>query len=72
MEEKFKIKIFGATHGHSPNYGGVIKLNKSNEERHYKELHFYVSLIFNYFSIQIVEADNFMIHKREHLPDSTI
>ncbi|MCO6175168.1 hypothetical protein NHF50_08915 [Flavobacterium sp. NRK F10] len=46
-------KIIGATYGIVPNIGGRIILEENQD--HTLELHFFVSLIENYYSIQIVK-----------------
>ncbi len=54
--EKLKLKlnfqdIFGTTAGLVPNFSGVVRLKNTLESR--TELHFYKSLIGNYFTIEV-------------------
>ncbi len=59
LKEKVSSReIFATTAGFVPNLSGVIKLNTSLSKRYSTELHFYKSLINNYFSIEVLEIDN--------------
>ncbi|WP_138434758.1 hypothetical protein [Winogradskyella algicola] len=51
VEEELKLPVVGATFGTTPNYGGYVQLGKKGNQ--VIELHFYVSLILNVFSIHI-------------------
>jgi hypothetical protein len=51
IEGELKQSVIGATFGTAPNYGGYIKLGEINDQ--IIELHFYISLISNVFSINI-------------------
>lgn len=60
LSKKINYEIIDATHGLVPNFGGRIILNKS-ENNSKKELLFFVSLITNYYSIQIINIDKYII-----------
>ena len=63
--------VRGATFGYFPNYGGEIILKQSNDLRYFTKLQFFVSFIYNYYSIHIVDTNRFITYQREFLPDTT-
>jgi hypothetical protein len=62
-------RVEGATFGFAPNFGGSIIVNQSGDLRYTTKLDFFVSFLYNFFSIQVVYSDKFVVYKREHLPD---
>lgn len=57
LSKLVNYEVVGATYGIGPSLGGKIIINKEKK----KELTFFVSLLSNYYSIQIVEIDKYYI-----------
>lgn len=64
LSKIINYEIIDATHGLSPNFGGRIILNKSEDNKKNKELFFFISFITNYYSIQIVNFDKYIISNK--------
>ena len=60
LSERIGHKVIGATLGLVPNIGGFIVLEESDDLRLSKAIHFYVSFVFHFYSIQMVSVDKFM------------
>lgn len=60
LEKRINHKIIGATLGLVPNIGGLIELYESDDLRNLHQIHFYVSLLKNYYSIQIIKSYKYM------------
>ena len=71
VSQETNYHVLGATFGLVPNYGGKIILKQSDDLRFSTEIHFFVSLINNLYSIQIVYSDKFTTYEREFLSDIT-
>lgn len=71
MSKNVCYDVIGATYGLVPNYGGKVLLEQSDDLRYSTELYFFVSLINNFYSIQIVYSDKYSTFKRDFLPDIT-
>jgi hypothetical protein len=67
LEKRINCKVVGATLGLVPNVGGFIELYQSEDLRYYHQLHFYVSLINNYFSIQFAKTDKYMVYSNGNI-----
>lgn len=63
LEKRINHKIIGATLGLVPNIGGLIELYESDDLRNRHQMHFYVSLIKSYYSIQFIKSYKYMKHK---------
>lgn len=61
LSRKINHEVIGATYGLAPSLGGKIILKKNDTNERIEELVFFVSLLTNYYSIQIVEIDKFII-----------
>ncbi|MEM8508799.1 MAG: hypothetical protein AAF717_13260 [Bacteroidota bacterium] len=59
IEQETKNKVFDLTLGSVPSYGGMIRISKQKEKKIFSvdEIQFYVSLINNYISIQILQIE---------------
>ncbi|BCY28369.1 hypothetical protein [Flavobacterium okayamense] len=60
IEDLLKLKVINATHGLVPNVGGKIILKNTIEESF--ELHFFYSLLDNFYSIQIVKIGKINVY----------
>lgn len=67
LEKRINRKIIGATLGLVPNIGGLIELYESDDLCELHQIHFYVSLIKNYYSIQFVKSNKYMKHQRGNI-----
>lgn len=71
VSEKTNHEVYGATFGLVPNFGGKMVLKESDDLRYSTELCFFVSLLYNFYSIQIEFIDKFTTYHRPFLPDTT-
>lgn len=62
IQREIDGQVFDLTFGKIPNYGGMIRISDKIDERKSAvvEIQFYVSLIKNYFSIQIARIEELM------------
>ena len=71
LSNEISFDVTGATYGLAPNFGGKILLDESEDLSRSTELLFFVSLLTNYFSIQIVEKNKFNVYEHNILGKKT-
>ncbi|MFD2588425.1 hypothetical protein ACFSQJ_15925 [Croceitalea marina] len=76
IEKELGQEVIDLTFGTIPNYGGMVYFNNKNESDKFvsTQIHFYVSLIENVISVQIIEMEetNRQIHPLELDPSLRI
>ncbi|WP_452219614.1 hypothetical protein [Lacinutrix salivirga] len=71
ISQEINYQTLDATYGLVPNYGGRIILNQSDNLRFSTELQFFVSLINNFYSIQIIYSDKYTSYEHDFSINTT-
>lgn len=61
LSKTINYDVIGATYGLGPSLGGKIIINKDKDSKKTIELIFFISLLTNYYSIQIVNIDKYFL-----------